>query len=69
MHAYIFFVGSGKSFLLAILKKIMHAKGLGGKIALTASSGVAACSIGGLTIHSWAGVGEELLCFFETVIL
>jgi hypothetical protein len=51
------------------LKKIMHAKGLGGKIALTASSGVAACSIGGLTIHSWAGVGEELLCFFETVIL
>jgi ATP-dependent DNA helicase PIF1 len=34
------------------------------KIAFTASTGVAACNIRGLTIHSWAGIGILMGIFF-----
>lgn len=49
--------GTGKSFITGVLKDILAAKGMSGKMAVTAPTGVAACNIGGQTIHSWAGVG------------
>lgn len=52
-------VGTGKSVLLreiiASLKR-KH-KGNADAVAVTASTGMAACNIGGTTIHSFAGIG------------
>ena len=51
--------GTGKS----VLMKLMIARLRGtykenpGKIAVTASTALAACHIGGITLHSWGGVG------------
>ena len=49
--------GSGKTFLLneyiAYLKK--HRKG----VAITASTGIAATHMDGITIHSWTGIGVK----------
>ena len=50
--------GTGKSYILRVLSDIMDKLGKADKIAFTASTGVAACNIRGLTIHSWAGLGE-----------
>ncbi len=47
--------GSGKSFVLA--KFVRNAQKKGRKVAVTASTGVAATQIGGTTIHSWSGIG------------
>ena len=47
--------GTGKSHLLAVLKKSLSAKGI--RAAFTAPTGVAACHLGGLTLHAWAGIG------------
>lgn len=56
----IFFTGSagtGKSVLLrAIIKELKHIHGIG-TVAVTASTGLAACNIGGITLHSYAGFG------------
>ena len=49
--------GTGKSFILKILQDVMEKLRKIDKIAFTASTGVAACNIRGLTIHSWAGLG------------
>ncbi len=49
--------GTGKSYIVAIVIKILKHLELMNKIALTAPTGVAACNISGMTIHSWAGVG------------
>ena len=49
--------GTGKSFILKVLKDVASASGFGDRVAFTASTGVAACNIGGLTINSWAGIG------------
>ncbi|KAL7536983.1 hypothetical protein ACHAXR_007524 [Thalassiosira sp. AJA248-18] len=54
--------GSGKSHVLSTLIKA-NEQGVGGrngnprKIVVTATTGVAACNVGGITIHSFAGVG------------
>eukprot|EP00579_Thalassiosira_antarctica_P012030 CAMPEP_0201922578 /NCGR_PEP_ID=MMETSP0903-20130614/10574_1 /ASSEMBLY_ACC=CAM_ASM_000552 /TAXON_ID=420261 /ORGANISM="Thalassiosira antarctica, Strain CCMP982" /LENGTH=778 /DNA_ID=CAMNT_0048459739 /DNA_START=65 /DNA_END=2401 /DNA_ORIENTATION=+ len=54
--------GSGKSHILSTLLKA-NEQGVGGingqprKIVVTATTGVAACNVGGITIHSFAGVG------------
>eukprot|EP00986_Skeletonema_menzelii_P000586 scaffold162_cov143-Skeletonema_menzelii.AAC.5 len=55
--------GSGKSHVLSTLLKA-NADGVGGKqngqprnIVVTATTGVAACNVGGITIHSFGGVG------------
>lgn len=45
--------GTGKSFLLNYLKTQYSKEGL----EVTASTGIAAINIGGLTIHSWSGIG------------
>lgn len=58
----IFFTGSagtGKSVLLreiiAALRKQYHKEP--DRVAITASTGLAACNIGGITLHSFAGIG------------
>ena len=47
--------GSGKTFVLN--KFIQLAKTAKKRVAVTASTGIAATHIGGTTIHSWSGMG------------
>lgn len=47
--------GAGKTYTLN--KFIGHARDLGKRIAMTASTGIAASHIDGTTIHSWSGLG------------
>lgn len=47
--------GSGKTYLLN--KYIKHLKDHNVKIAITASTGIAATHLQGITIHSWSGIG------------
>lgn len=49
--------GTGKSVLLRALIKSLRSKCDKGEVAVTASTGLAACNIGGITLHSFAGVG------------
>lgn len=47
--------GSGKTFLLN--KYISYLKDNGVRIAITASTGLAATHLNGMTIHAWSGIG------------
>jgi ATP-dependent exoDNAse (exonuclease V) alpha subunit len=47
--------GSGKTHV--IREYINFLKGLGANIGITASTGIAATHMGGITIHSWSGIG------------
>ena len=47
--------GSGKTFLLN--EYISELRKKGKKVAVTASTGIAATHMGGTTIHSWSGLG------------
>ena len=47
--------GSGKSYLLMELRQMLEDRCQ--RAAFTAPTGVAACNIEGMTIHSWAGIG------------
>ena len=50
--------GTGKSFLLRHLIKSLRRKyGGSEQVAVTSSTGIAACNVGGMTLHSWAGIG------------
>lgn len=56
----VFFTGSagtGKSVLLRSVIKSLKQKYGSDKVAITASTGLAACNIGGSTLHSFAGIG------------
>ena len=56
----VFFTGSagtGKSFLLRSVIKALKLKYGRDAVAVTASTGIAACNINGSTLHSFAGVG------------
>lgn len=56
----IFFTGSagtGKSVLLRAIIKALKTKHGKSAVAVTASTGLAACNIGGITVHSFAGFG------------
>lgn len=57
----VFFTGSagtGKSVLLrSAIKELRDMHKTPDKVAVTASTGLAACNIGGITLHSFAGVG------------
>lgn len=46
--------GTGKSFLLKLIKELYDPYGL----VVTASTGIAAVQIGAVTLHSWAGLGK-----------
>lgn len=43
--------------LISDLRKKYAAKGEFDRVAVTASTGLAACNIGGLTLHSYSGIG------------
>jgi len=47
--------GSGKTYVLN--QFVRYARDNGKKVAVTASTGLAATHLGGNTIHSWAGIG------------
>lgn len=49
--------GTGKSVLLRVLIKTLRRMYGPGSVAVTASTGLAACNIGGITVHSFAGFG------------
>ncbi len=46
--------GSGKSYVLSAY--VAWAEKVGRKVALTASTGIAASLLGGITVHSWSGM-------------
>ena len=46
--------GSGKSHILATLQRLLAKTR---RVVVTATTGIAACSVGGVTIHSFAGCG------------
>lgn len=47
--------GSGKTYLVNQCIRYCHEHLIG--VAVTASTGIAATHIGGMTIHSWSGMG------------
>lgn len=47
--------GSGKTHVLSLFVRAQRAAGI--KVAVTASTGIAAAHLGGLTIHAWSGAG------------
>ncbi len=47
--------GSGKTYILNEYIRFLKSRDIG--IGITASTGIAATHMGGLTIHSWAGIG------------
>ncbi|MBP6924739.1 MAG: AAA family ATPase, partial [Candidatus Pacebacteria bacterium] len=47
--------GAGKTYVINQYIAWLEAAGL--KVAVTASTGIAATHIGGMTIHSWSGLG------------
>ncbi|KZV74502.1 hypothetical protein PENSPDRAFT_194211 [Peniophora sp. CONT] len=50
--------GTGKSVLLREIIKVLQKKYPSADgVAITASTGIAACNIGGITVHSYAGIG------------
>lgn len=49
--------GTGKSVLLREMIKVLKKKYGYDQVAVTASTGLAACNIGGVTVHSFAGIG------------
>ena len=50
--------GTGKTHLLTrLVRALRRREGLPGAVAVTASTGAAACLVGGVTLHSFAGVG------------
>lgn len=55
-------IGTGKSVLLReIIKSLrMKHRASDDAVAITASTGIAACNIGGVTLHSFGGIGLGL---------
>jgi len=49
--------GSGKTYVVNAYVAWLRDKGI--NVAITASTGIAATHIGGMTIHSWAGIGVK----------
>lgn len=49
--------GTGKSFTLKTVIECLHLMHGKENVFVTASTGIAACAIGGTTVHSWGGIG------------
>lgn len=47
--------GSGKTFVLNSYITYLQERGV--EVAITASTGIAATHLGGMTIHAWSGIG------------
>ena len=52
--------GTGKSYVLRLIVSALKKKLGAKKVFVTASTGIAACNIGGTTLHSFAGIGREI---------
>lgn len=60
--------GSGKTYTLN--QYVRHLKERGVPVAVTASTGIAATHLGGMTIHSWSGIGiKDSLSDFDIEML
>src|SRR5262249_49372775 len=60
--------GAGKTYVLN--EFVRRAERLGKRVAVTASTGIAATHIGGATLHSWSGLGiRDSLTPFDTDVL
>lgn len=57
--------GSGKTYVLN--EYIMHLRAHDVRVAVTASTGIAATHLGGQTIHSWSGIGIREGCSDEDI--
>lgn len=49
--------GTGKSYVLRLIVSELRSQYGPDKVFVTASTGIAACNIGGTTLHSFAGIG------------
>ena len=49
--------GTGKSFVLRVLQQIFGNVRKTSSLSITATTGIAACNIRGMTVHSWSGLG------------
>ncbi|KAL3683052.1 hypothetical protein R1sor_001074 [Riccia sorocarpa] len=49
--------GTGKSFVLEFAVRVLKAKYGASAVFVTASTGLAACALGGTTVHAFAGIG------------
>ena len=49
--------GTGKSFVLRLIVSALREKYGSESVFVTASTGIAACNINGITLHSFAGFG------------
>lgn len=52
--------GTGKTILVKHIIKLLKKRYNPSKVFVTASTGVAACAISGLTLHSFAGIGYPM---------
>ena len=59
--------GTGKSYLLRIMIEALQQQLGKDKVFVTASTGIAACNVGGITIHSFAGLGIPNLDVNQTL--
>lgn len=60
--------GSGKSFLLQKTVEALYNKYSETRVAVTATTGVAATNIGGVTTHSWSGITNSQLSVSGLVV-
>ncbi|KAL1747296.1 PIF1-like helicase-domain-containing protein [Schizophyllum fasciatum] len=58
----VFFTGSAGTGKSLLMREIIDYKGgrISTRLAITAATGIAACNIGGTTLHSWAGIGQGI---------
>jgi len=49
--------GTGKSFILKIVQQVFAYVKKEKQLSITATTGIAACNVRGMTVHSWSGVG------------
>jgi ATP-dependent DNA helicase PIF1 len=59
--------GTGKSFILKIVQQVFHYVKKANALSITATTGIAAVNVRGMTIHSWSGVGIGTGSLEETV--
>jgi ATP-dependent DNA helicase PIF1 len=60
--------GTGKSYILKIFRQAIQTLNMAWRVGITAPTGIAACNIGGVTLHSWAGIFNEKAHLMEVMI-
>ena len=59
--------GTGKSFILKIVQQVFQYVKKANALSITATTGIAAVNVRGMTVHSWSGVGIGTGSLEETV--